>query len=162
VVDTDETRRVTRLSRVERVHGPSIRHQGLCKRGNEKRAWERPLEPLLPRPTKHSQRWMTVRPQHHRQPPPRRRRHWRRLLYSLPHPISLLCLLFRPRHNKTESVPATRSVHCRQPVLLPNDSSSTFFDIPLSLSISLYSPTSLIRVNGNTRRQSQLSHQSAL
>jgi hypothetical protein len=42
---------------------------------------ERPLELLLPRATKHSQRWMTVRPQHHRQPPPRRRRHWRRLLY---------------------------------------------------------------------------------
>ena len=122
---------------------------------------ERRLEPTLPRPTKHSQRWMTVRPQHHRQPPSRRRRHWRRLLYSLPHPISLLCLLFRPRHHKTESVPATRSVQCRQPVRLPNDSSSTFFDVPLSLSLSLYSPTSLIRVNGNTRRPPQLSHQSA-
>jgi hypothetical protein len=159
-----ETRRVTRLSRVERVHGPGTRHQ--CKDqvnvGMRNVRRERPLEPLLPRPTKHSQRWMTVRPQHHRQPPPRRRRHWRRLLYSLPHLISLLCLLFRPRHHKTESVPATRSVQCRQPVRLPNDSSSTFFDVCLSLSISLYSPTSLIRVNGNTRRQPQLSHQSAL
>jgi hypothetical protein len=64
------TRRVTRLSRVERVHGPGTRHQGPSKRGNEKLEWgKRPLEPLLPRPTKHPQRWMTVRPQHHRHHP---------------------------------------------------------------------------------------------
>jgi len=48
---------------------------------------------------------MTVRPQHHRRPLPRPWRHWRRLLYNLPHLISLLSLLFRPRfrprHHKT-------------------------------------------------------------
>jgi hypothetical protein len=30
-----ETRRVTRLSRVEQVHGPGTRNQGPSKRGNE-------------------------------------------------------------------------------------------------------------------------------
>lgn len=109
--------------------------------------------------------WMTVRPQHHRRPPSRPRRHWRHLLYNLPHLISLLSLLFRPRHRKTNHS-ATRSAECRRPSVLCTvsiDSSSTFFDVSLSFSIS--PPTSLIRIRGsnsNTRRAPQLSHQSAL
>jgi hypothetical protein len=97
---------------------------------------------LVPRPTQKSQTspWMTVRPQHHRRPLPRPQRHWRRLLYNLPHLISLLSLLFRPRHREKETVPTTLSAQMSAAVGslygFPSDSSLSFFDILISLSIS--------------------------
>jgi hypothetical protein len=124
---------------------PRTRHRGPSDTKRLNGLWETSAETsleLVPRPTQKSQTppWMTVRPQHHRRPPPRPRRHWRRLLYNLPHLISLLSLLFRPRHREKETVPTTLSVQMSAALGslygFPSDSSLSFFDILISLSIS--------------------------
>jgi hypothetical protein len=117
---------------------------------------------LVPQPTQNSQTppWMTVRPQHHRRPLPRRRR--RHLLYNLPHLISLLSLLFRPRHrHKTETVPSTLSVQCRRPSAVCTAPPATVVLVSSTRSCRCL----FLRVrgsNGNTRRPPQLSRQPAL
>ena len=108
---------------------------------------------------------MTVRPQHHRRPLPRPRRRWRRLLYNRTRLISLLSLLFRPRHHKTETVPTTLSVQMSAVFTALPTSVVHVLRRVLAIAYSLYSPTSLIRIRGsniNTRRPPQLSHQPAL